>query len=169
MRRYLIKMRGHGRAPARPSMRHILWSSLGGTAGIGSVLALALYADVPLLVAPFGATCVLAFAVPDSHLAQPRSIIGGYLVSTLVGLLVLDLSGAHAWDMAVAVGLAIGAMQFTRTVHPPAGAVPLLVMMAAPGWLFLVAPVLAGAGLLVVAAVLVNNLSGERRYPLYWV
>lgn len=169
MRRYLAKMRGRGSAPARPPVQHILWSSLGGTAGIGVVLALALYADVPLLVAPFGATCVLAFAVPDSPLAQPRSIIGGYFVSALVGLAMLDLSGAHAWDMALAVGLATGAMQFTRTVHPPAGAVPLLIMMAAPGWLFLVAPVLAGAGLLVAVAVIVNNLSGERRYPLYWV
>lgn len=61
-------------------------------------------------MAAFGASCVLAFGVPDSPLAQPSSIIGGHLVSTLVGLLVLNILGSSWWSGVLAVGLSLVAM-----------------------------------------------------------
>nr|WP_231571255.1 HPP family protein [Paenibacillus sp. VKM B-2647] len=134
--------------------------------------ALGSLGHVALLMAPFGATCVLAFALPDSPLAQPRNIVGGHALSTAIGLGTMAVCGTHAWSMALAVGLAIAAMQLTRTVHPPAGADPLLVMLSGAGWSFLLAPVVAGSVLIVAIAYLYHRLaagsSTQRRYPQRW-
>ncbi len=113
--------------------------------------------------------CVLAFGVPDSPLAQPRSIIGGHLVSTLVGLVVLNTLGSSWWAGALAVGLALAAMQQTRTLHAPAGANPLVVLAAGAPLSFLVAPVLIGSILIVVVAWLINNARNRASYPKYWL
>ena len=124
---------------------------------------------VPLLMAPFGATCVLAFGVSESPLAQPRNIIGGHLLSTFIGLVCLQLFGQHWWVMAIAVATSIAGMQFTRTVHPPAGADPLVVILSSSSWNFLLTPVLLGSIALVLCAVLFNNLISDRSYPKYWL
>lgn len=141
--------------------------------GVGGFLAILLssllgdFAHASLLMAPFGASCVIAFALPQSPLAQPRSLIGGHLLSTLVGLCALSAFGVHAWSLALAVGAAITLMQLTRTLHPPAGADPLLVMLTGAGWSFLLTPVLLGAALLVLVALVYHRATGTR-YPTAW-
>ncbi len=167
--RYIAKMRGEMKCPPRPPYRQILWSWMGGFIGIAATGYLSLIAQTPLLIAPFGATCVLAFGVPDSPLAQPRNIIGGHLLSTLIGLICLQIFGHQWWAMAIAVATAIAGMQWTRTVHPPAGADPLVVMLTGASWNFLLTPVLLGSIILAVCAVLFNNLIAERTYPKYWL
>ncbi len=79
------------------------------------------------------------------------------------------LLGAHWWSMALAAGTAIAVMQLTRTVHPPAGSNPVIVMLTAPKWEFLLMPTLIGAVILVMVAILFNNLPKERAYPKYWM
>ncbi|WP_079418377.1 HPP family protein [Paenibacillus ferrarius] len=141
--------------------------------GIGGFLAILLCsligdaAHAALLMAPLGASCVIAFALPQSPLAQPRSLIGGHVLSTLVGLSALAAFGVHAWSLALAVGAAITLMQLTRTLHPPAGADPLLVMLTGAGWGFLLTPVLLGAALLVLVA-LAYHRATQTRYPTSW-
>jgi CBS-domain-containing membrane protein len=71
--------------------------------------------------------------------------------------------------MAGAVAVAIGVMQLTRTVHPPAGADPLVVITTVASWKFLLMPVFAGSILLVVCALVFNNFQKERSYPKYWL
>ena len=119
-------------APPAPSLRFTLISFIGAVITIGATGWLSYISGVPWLMASFGASCVLAFGVPESPLAQPRSIIGGHVVSTLVGLLVLSILGNSWWAGALAVGLALAAMQQTRTLHAPAGANPLVILAAAP-------------------------------------
>ena len=85
-----------------------------------------------------------------------------------MGLIFITLLGAHWWSVALAVGTAIAVMQLTRTVHPPAGSNPVIVMLTAPGWDFLLTPTLIGAMILVLVAVIFNNLPKERAYPKYW-
>ncbi|ACS99269.1 HPP family protein [Paenibacillus sp. JDR-2] len=102
-----------------------------------------------LLIAPFGASCVIVFALPDSPLAKPRNVVGGHVISTITGLTLLHVFGQHAWTLAAGVALSIMLMQVTKTLHPPAGADPLVVILAGAGWSFLITPVLAGALLLV--------------------
>jgi len=169
MKKYLSRMRATSACPPRPHHRHIFWSWLGGFLGIATTGYLSSVTHSPLLVASFGATCVLAFGVPDSPLAQPRNIIGGHFLSTWLGLSFLHLFGSTWWGMALAVATAIGCMQFTKTVHPPAGADPLIVMMTGASWKFLVTPVLAGSIILVICAVVFNNLAEDRSYPKYWL
>ncbi len=70
--------------------------------------------------------------------------------------------------MALAAATAIGAMQLTRTVHPPAGSNPVIVMLTAPSWQFLLTPTLLGACILVIVALIFNNMPSKRNYPMYW-
>lgn len=166
----LQKIKGGGSLPSRPDTLQILTGLVGGISGIGLVAWLTQLTEVPLLMAPFGATCVLLFAAPAAPLAQPRNVIGGHLISALVGLVVMQLLGNGPLAMAVAVGVAIAAMQALRVVHPPAGANPLVVMMSgAVGYDFLLMPVLAGSVSLVLVALLINNLGTECRWPNYWL
>ena len=167
--RYLAKMRGDMKCPPRPPFRHIVWSWMGGFLGIATTGYFSLITDAPLLMAPFGATCVLAFGVSDSPLAQPRNVIGGHVLSTFIGLFFLQVFGNQWWAMALAVATAIAGMQLTRTVHPPAGADPLVVMLTGASWNFLLTPVLLGSVALALCAVLFNNLVVERTYPKYWL
>jgi len=83
-----------------------------------------------LLVTPFGASCALVFGAPASRLAQPRNVIGGHLISTAVGLRAAVLIGVPSLAMAVGDGLAIAGMLFTDTLHSPAGADPIVVVLA---------------------------------------
>lgn len=143
-------------------------SFLGAVIAIGATGWLSYASAVPWLMAPFGASCVLAFGMPDSPLAQPRSIIGGHLVSTLIGLLVLNTLGNSWWAAALAVGLALATMQQTRTLHAPAGANPLVVLAATAPVSFLVTPVLTGSIVIVAVAWCLNNLRHRGSYPKYW-
>lgn len=162
------KMRGGGVVPARAPWGQIGLAWLGGCLAIAVVAYLASTSNAPLVLGSFGATCVLVFGFPDSPFSQPRNIILGHFLSSLVGLCVLTFLGNEWWCVALAVGTAIAVMQITRTVHPPAGSNPVIVMLTAPGWQFLLTPTLIGALLLVIVAVLFNNMTKERSYPKYW-
>ena len=153
----------------RPHHRHIFWSWFGSFLGIAATAYLSVKTNSPLLMAPFGATSVLIFGVPDSPLAQPRNVIGGNFVAALVSLTILHLFGSEPWAMGMAVATAIGMMQLTATLHPPSGAVALVVMMTKAPWQFLLTPALEGSIILVLCAVVFNNLAEERTYPKYWL
>lgn len=88
---------------------------------------------LPFLVAPLGASAVLVFAVPASPLAQPWPVIGGNLLSAMVGIAVGKLVGDPWLAGSLAVGLAIAAMMATRSLHPPGGACALLCALGATG------------------------------------
>ncbi len=163
-----MKVASSTKAPPRAPIRHIAWSWLGGMLAIGLVAFVARASAFPILMAPLGASAVLAFGVPDSPLAQPRNIVVGHAISALVGLAVLALFGDAWWAMGLGVATAIAAMQLTGTVHPPAGANPLLVIMTGAGWDFLFVPVIAGAAVLALVALLFNRWAAGRHYPVYW-
>lgn len=164
----LMQILRAGKAPARPPLRFIALTMLGAALAIGVLGWLTRVSSVPWLMAPFGASCVLVFGVPESPLAQPRNVVAGHFVTSLVGLLVLEFLGAGWATAALAVALGIGAMQFTSTTHPPAGANPLVVMAAQPAWGFLLTPVLVGAVAIVLVGLLSNNLRQKASYPRYW-
>ncbi|WP_294351908.1 HPP family protein [uncultured Sphingomonas sp.] len=122
-----------------------------------------------LLVAPMGASAVLVFAVPASPLAQPWPVIGGNLLSALVGIAVARVVSEPALAAGCAVGGAIAVMSLTRSLHPPGGAASLLAVLGgsavqAQGWTFAFVPVAANAVVLAAAGVLFHRLSGHS-YP----
>lgn len=123
-----------------------------------------------------GAAAVLEFYSIESPLAQPRNAIFGQAISAIVGVaicklfLLSDNFEAHRWaGGALACALATSLMALTKTVHPPAGATALLAVaddtVVNLGW-FLVPVMMLGCGLMLVVALLINNI--ERTFPIYW-
>ncbi len=140
--------------------------------GLGGFITITLLAEATtdwhtlLLIAPFGASCVLAFALPQSPLAQPRNIVGGHFISTAIGLATLSLLGSQPLAFGAGVGVAIAAMELTGTLHPPAGADPIVVLTAKASWPFLILPVLTGAVAIVLLAVAYHRAVSRRPYPI---
>jgi len=129
---------------------------------------LAFVSGYPLVLGSFGASIFVLFILPDTPFAQPRNVIGGHFISSLVGLLFFHFIGAGWWSMALALATALTAMQVLKVPHPPAGSNPFIVFLAAANWEFLWMPTLLGSIVIVVVALLFNNLSSERHYPKYW-
>jgi CBS-domain-containing membrane protein len=123
----------------------VLAGAAGGSVAIGAMEYFAARNTMPVMAVPFATSIVLVLGSPEVEAAQPRALIGGHLISTVVGLVVLYLAGPTPWAAALAVGLAMVAMHVTRTFHPPAGIDPLLVVVNAMPWSFLLVPVAAGA------------------------
>ena len=105
-----------------------------------------------LLMAPFGATAVLLFAAPQSPFSKPFNVIGGHLLTAIIGLVCANYLDIGLWGLGLATGLAITLMILTDTLHPPAGANPILIIQTQQSWGFLLDPVLLGAVGLVLSA-----------------
>jgi CBS-domain-containing membrane protein len=152
-----------------------LWTFVGAFAGMGLIGLLNRYwlgpADTLLLVGSFGASSVLIYGVVNSPLAQPRNLLGGHVLSALVGVTAQRLLGGELWlAAALAVAASIVVMQITKTLHPPGGATALIAVVGsgqikALGYYYVLVPVLAGVLVLLAVALVVNNAVGSRRYP----
>ena len=144
-------------------------AGFGGAIAIGLMELFSFAAHYPLAVIPFATSIVLVIGSPDVEPAQPRALIGGHLISALVGLAVLKLTGPQAWAAAAAVGLSILAMYVTGTFHPPAGINPLLVVSGNLPSTFLLAPVLAGALLLTAFSYAWHRGVRRQPWPRRWL
>lgn len=177
---YARKMGGTTRSsPPRVSNSEILWSWIGAFLGIAAVsgVDLAILTEggnhLPL-IGSLGASAVLVYGAPRSPLAQPRNLVGGHLVSALVGVVCQQLLGhLPALAAPLAVATAIALMQVTKTLHPPGGATALIAVAGSEqihrlGFLYVLAPVGLGALILLLVALLVNNIPSTRRYPEFW-
>ena len=112
---------------------------------------------------------MLLFGYPASPLAQPRNIVLGNTVATLISVGCVATLGSSPLSMGLAVGLTIALSQVMRCVHPPAGAVALLGVLLKAKASFVLLPMLAGSLLLTVMAVLFSRLHrGGRAYPHHW-
>lgn len=126
-------------------------------------------ADLPVIVAPLGASAVLIFAVPASPLAQPWSVVGGNIVSALVGVGVFHLVPNLTLAAGIAVGGAILVMSLLRCLHPPGGAAALTAVIGgagihAAGYGFAFAPVGINSIALVSLGMFFHGMTG-RSYP----
>ncbi|OVE51515.1 HPP family protein [Bacillus badius] len=100
----------------------------------------------------------MVFDVWNASLSQPLNIIGGHFISSFIGLSLYHLFGNKPWTIALAVSLAIGLMMLTKTTHPPAGADPIVVILGANSWSYLMTSVLIGSVVIVVIALFIHNL-----------
>ncbi len=116
------------------------------------------------LIPPFGASMVLVMAVHESPLAKPKNILLGHILSALSGIIILYLIGDNFLALGIAVALAVFVMIVTDTIHPPAGANPIIVILTGQGISFVLFPVAVGAFMLVIFAYLYNKLL-KRNYP----
>ncbi len=122
------------------------------------------------MVASMGASAVLLFATSHSPLAQPWALVGGHMLSALIGVACQQFIPDTAVATAAAVALSILAMHLLHCLHPPGGATALMPVLGGPevqqlGYGFVVAPVAINA--VVLLALIINNLLPGRRYPAF--
>jgi len=154
------------RHQAAQSYPAIIKAGIGGVITIAIVSLMSNLTDSILLMASFGASCVLLFSVPQSPLSQPINVIAGHVVSSLFGLGLHQFLSPEWWVLGLAVGLAIAIMALLRITHPPAGADPLVIFFTDPGWWYIIFPVLLGSIALVIIAWLFHKLPVKTVYPL---
>lgn len=153
----------------------ILWTFLGAFFGIAIIgfINSKYYSlnDNLFLIGSFGATAVLIYGATNSPLAQPRNLVGGHLISAIVGVTFQKLFPGELWlSSALAVSTAIVMMQITKTLHPPGGATALIANIGSEkirglGYIYVLSPVLTGVTILLIIALIFNNIPANRYYP----
>jgi CBS-domain-containing membrane protein len=169
---YFEKLKGQKFKADLPKVAfdQVVWSFIGGFCALFVVAYLAQEVKLLSLFAPFGASSVLLFGAPAAPFSQPRNVLGGHLIAALTGVIINILLGTSYFAIAVGVGLAIALMVKLNAVHPPAGATAFIGVTASGGnFLWVLNPVALGAIILIIVAVLVNNLDKKRNYPSYWL
>lgn len=157
---------------------NIIWSWIGSFLGI---LTISFFhqdilddRDLTLVIGSFGASAVLVYGAVNSPLAQPRNLLGGHILSAIVGVISYKLcSGNILLCSAFAVATSILVMQLTLTLHPPGGATALIAVIGSNqihelGFLYVLVPVTSGAFILLIIALIVNNIPKHRYYPESW-
>ena len=186
VRSFFSKLRGVSHAPPRMPLGEALYSGL--LTFIGMVFLTSIHyssqgaRDLGILfnLGSFGATAVLVYAAPAAPLAQPRNVIFGHFLSAIIGVacrVVISDTNANAPGAvfsaaALAVALSVTVMAAAGITHPPGGATALIAVVGgsevnAQGWWFILNAV-AGATILVIVALIGNNLHPKRTYPIYW-
>lgn len=176
---WLKKLRPISEPAPRVSFKEAAWSWLGAFVGIAAVAFLHYNKLGPggtaMVVGSFGATAVLIYGAIRSPLAQPRNVVGGHLVSALIGVVSWQLFSGLPWFAAAfAVATAIGVMHYTRTLHPPGGATALIAVIGgakihALGFGYVLSPIFTGVMIMMAVSLLLNNVVKWRRYPEFWV
>jgi CBS-domain-containing membrane protein len=176
---YFGKMVGTTKSPPAVKFSEVAWSWVGAFLGIASVSLihyniLTERADQIMLIGSFGASAVLIYGAVKSPLAQPRNLLGGHVLSALIGVFFYKVFHDQMWLAAsLAVATAVAVMHATKTLHPPGGATALIAVMGgekihALGYLYAVVPVGLGALTMLCIALLTNNIPKNRRYPEFW-
>jgi len=115
-----------------------------------------------------GASVVLLFAVPHSALGQLWNVIGGHLISAAIGVACYQWLPSNGIAAGASVGLAIGAMYYTRCIHPPGGATALAAVIGgqnihALGYQYILTPIAINTTTILLVALLFNALFHWRR------
>ncbi len=179
LREYLRKMRGTTKgAPPRVSNSEVLWSWIGAFLGMAALAWINQRffqgTDLTLMIGSFGASAVLVYGAVRSPLAQPRNLVGGHLISALVGVTAWKLfQHAPLLAEATSVATAIAVMHLTRTLHPPGGATALIAVIGSDqihdlGYYYCLVPATLGPVILLLVALLTNNIPRTRGYPEIW-
>jgi CBS domain-containing membrane protein len=127
--------------------------------------------DNLFLIGSFGASSVLLYGMINSPLAQPRNLIGGHIISALIGVTMHKLIPGEVWlSSALSVSLSIVLMQITKTLHPPGGATALIANIGSSkvqslSYVYVLNPVLSGVLILFFIALIFNNITSHRQYP----
>jgi len=181
LKRYFARMRSKEIRPARKPLNKILWSALGAFASIYLLSRFSQYfspQDGFFLLGSFGASAVLVYGAPEVAFSQPRNLLGGHILSAFISVFLVNYFEDKVEVetlCALSVSLSVLLMHFTLTMHPPGGATALIYVIGSEeirslGWLYPLTPIAAGALIMLLVALIINNLSSntKRHYPLYW-
>jgi CBS-domain-containing membrane protein len=175
---YLHKMKGSGQSPPKVSSLEVFWSWVGSFLGIAAVslihYKLIDQVGLMMIIGSFGASAVLIYGAIRSPLAQPRNLLGGHILSAFIGVTAFQWLGSEPWLVAsVAVSTSIALMHLTKTLHPPGGATALIAVIGGSsvhslGYLYVLMPAALGAGIMLIVALIINNVPKSRKYPEFW-
>jgi CBS-domain-containing membrane protein len=148
----------------------LMWVSLGAMIALGLALIFTKPPTSPLLLASLGGSTIFLFGLTGAPAAQPRALFGGHLISSLIGIICYQLFSDALWVYLLAEVLTMGVLLLTQTVHPPAGANPLIMIQAHAGFSHLVVVVLLGVTILAVVAAVWSRLTPGKvlHYPVRW-
>jgi len=176
--KFFEKMKGGSQCPPAVNFSEILWSWTGAFLGIAAVAVLHYNFfsthDFVLIIGSFGASAVLIYGAVRSPLAQPRNLVGGHILSAVIGVASYKLFYPFPWfASSFAVATAIAVMHATRTLHPPGGATALIAVIGSKeihdlGFIYIFLPVGTGVIIMLLVALMVNNLAASRKYPEFW-
>ncbi|NQY21937.1 MAG: HPP family protein [Campylobacteraceae bacterium] len=181
LKTWLLRMKGGKEKPQKKEFSIITYSWFGAFLGIYLLSNLNTLFHIDLLnslflVGSFGASAVLIYGEPQAEFSQPRNLIGGHMISALIGVIVYKYFPFDiALQSAFAVSFSIVFMHITRTLHPPGGASALIAVIGTSqvhdlGFFYVIVPIGIGAIIMLIVALFVNNLSSnkKRHYPKYW-
>jgi CBS-domain-containing membrane protein len=147
-----------------------LYALIFSTVTIGTLSFLSFETPYGLfLVGSFGSSMVLLFGYSESPFAQPKNVLFGHLVTSIVGVLILKFLPADQFlQIAIAVGLGIFAMILLGVTHPPAGGNPIVIILGAVSYDFLLNPIIFGSIIIIVYAIILNRFILKKNYPSSW-
>ena len=176
---YFRKMKGTTKSPPAVRLSEIIWSWIGSFLGIAAVAVvnstIVDKTDLVMIIGSFGASAVLIYGAIRSPLAQPRNLVGGHMISAAIGVTTFNLLPTPLWlTSAIAVATSIAIMHATKTLHPPGGATALIAVIGSQkihdlGYLYVLIPAGIGPIIMLIIAILVNNIPSNRRYPEFWL
>ena len=163
----------------------ICWPPLLGGVGAGVTIAILAYITFQSilsgsnyglwLITTFGSTVVLVFGYPDNDFAQPKNVLLGHILCTLVGIIFVTLfkitqdRSIFFLMVGLAVGISVALMMVFKITHPPAGGNTIIVMIAQDSFQFLIFPIMVGAITIIIGEVIYNRFILKKNYPLKWL
>jgi len=162
----------------------ICWPPLLGGIGAGVTIAILAYITFKSALAgtnyglwlatSFGSSVVVVFGYPNNEFAQPKNVLLGHLLCTLVGVMFVTLfkisqdRSIFFLMIGLAVGVAVMLMMAFKITHPPAGGNVIVVMLSQDSFQFLIFPIMVGAITIIIGGVIYNRLILKKNYPLKW-
>jgi CBS-domain-containing membrane protein len=154
----------------RQTALRLLWCVVGAASGIGATLALAGPSASPVFLASLGGSAVFLFGLTRAPAAQPRALFGGHIGGAMIGIACYQCFGDALWVYVLAQAITLAYMLLARTVHPPAGANPLIMVHGHAAFAALWQPVLVGVCTLAIIAFVWSRVGrGQVRYPCAWL
>ena len=163
----------------------VCWPPLLGGVGAGVTIAILAYITFQSilagtnyglwLAASFGSSVVVVFGYPDNEFAQPKNVLLGHLLCTLVGIIFVILfkisqdRSIFFLAIGIAVGISVMLMMAFKITHPPAGGNTNVVMLTQDSFQFLIFPIMVGAVTIIIGGVIYNRFILKKKYPLKWL
>ena len=151
-------------------VKRLVWVSVGAAVALGLALLATKPPTTPLLLASLGGSTIFLFGLTGTPAAQPRALFGGHLISALIGVICYQLFEDALWVYLLAEVITLCILLLTRTVHPPAGANPLIMIQAHAGFGHLIVVVLVSVSILAIVAAIWSRLTPGKalHYPVKW-
>jgi len=163
----------------------ICWPPLLGGIGAGVTIVILTYITFQSilagtnyglwLAASFGSSVVVVFGYPENEFAQPKNVLLGHLLCTLVGIIFVTLfnitqdRSIFYLAIGLAVGISVMLMMAFKVTHPPAGGNTIVVMLTQNSFQFLIFPIMVGAITIIIGGVIYNRFILKKNYPLKWL